>query len=65
MTRRSPPRKLELRIASALYNWALISLAAYRHPENPEYRDTLEEAAQDLEAALAEGSPWIRRLLRP
>lgn len=61
--RKKEPTLTEIKaLAKAMFHWSLVSIGAYRHPESSDYRDTLEEAAQEFESAMARVSPWIRDL---
>ena len=59
------PRAVQQKIADAMFNYSLIALACHRGgPEALErYGEALEEAALELEGALAEGARWIGPLV--
>lgn len=59
-TRKSKPVN---KLSESLFNWALVSLAAYRN-QGAEYNDALEDAALEFEAELAENNRWLKGLIK-
>lgn len=59
------PIEVEKRIADSLFHFGIISLAVYRGKDDPDYLASLEEAACELEDALAASSKWLKRLTKP
>ena len=58
------PIAVEKKIADACFNFSLLALAVYRDKNADRYRDALEEAATDLEDALASSAKWLKPLLK-